>query len=132
MMLLSELVFSLGFSQSVFPSKGFLPLFFFPGGCWAVILLNSFLCVAPAHRCVVCVCVSTNDFLVWRAQQAPYCPIVSTNDFLVWRAQQAPYCILVMVHVWHAGMLLHAVSIVRETAFSVSRCYCACVVGHLS
>ena len=53
--LLSELVFSLGFSQSVFPSKGFLPLFFFPGGCWAIILLNSFLCVAPAHRCVVCV-----------------------------------------------------------------------------
>jgi hypothetical protein len=98
--LLSELVFSLGFSQSVFPSKGFLPLFFFPGGCWAVILLNSFLCVAPAHRCVVCVCVSTNDFLVWRAQQAPY-------------------CILVMVHVWHAGMLLHAVSIVREIYFSV-------------
>ena len=39
------------------------------------------------------------------------CPIVSTND---WRAQQAPYHILVMVHVWHAGMLLHAVGIVRE------------------
>ena len=33
--------------------------------------------------------------------------IVST---LVWRAHLAPYHILVMVHVWHAGMLLHGVS----------------------
>ena len=64
--LLSELVFSLGFSQSVFTSV------FFPR--W---MLGHhppkfvFVCGPSSLLCSVCV-VSTNDFLVWRAQQAPY------------------------------------------------------------
>ena len=92
--LLSELVFSLGFSQC-FSLKGFFTSVFFP---WWMLGHHPpkfvFVCGPSSSLCSVC--------------------IVSTNDFLVWRAQQAPYHILVLAHVWHAGMLLHAVSIVRE------------------
>ena len=91
--LLSELVFSLGFSQC-FSLKGFFTSVFFP---WWMLGHHPpkfvFVCGSSSSLCIV--------FLL---------SVLIT----FWSGVHSKRLILVIVHVWHAGMLLHAVSIVRE------------------